>query len=632
LACAAAVAQAGGAAPGAVETRQFRPTPFSGGYLRLDGSDTLEAWKLRAAVDVDYAWKPLVLSDMSPSIQRSRKTTYDLVGHAGGADLTLAIGIGGRFEVGAILPLTVLQLGETVSGAATPGLAGVENPRLGGKVRLIGHGSQGFGLGASALVVLPYGLGGAYIHENALGGEGRLFADFRRGRWGLAASGGYRMRGATQLFNVPLGNELLYAAGAEARVGAGTQLFAELAGATAADHPLASVARSPLELLVGARRQVGGSLGGENRFWLTAAAGPGLAAGYGSPVARALIGLAWSNQPAPRAPAPPAPPPPVEKCPGGAGCPKKAPPPPADRDKDGVLDDADECPDEPEDKDGFEDEDGCPDPDNDKDGILDAADKCPNDPETINGFEDDDGCPDQGPPAVRVGPAEIETLRPVFFDTDRARVRHAFHNILGQVALTLKAHPEIGRCAVEGHTDATGPTDWNQRLSVLRAQAVVEFLVGKGVDRQRLTAIGHGEQVPWESNDTESGRAKNRRVIFHIEGANAEEEQKQAHRQRVRAHNAEVKAKATTKPVETPSEDEPVPSAAPQLPEKAPAPAPAPADPTTRATPRTRATPATTRTLTSTAQRSPAPAIENKPDRAPSLRELLKLPKPSGSP
>ena len=65
-----------------------------------------------------------------------------------------------------------------------------------------------------------------------------------------------------------------------------------------------------------------------------------------------------------------------------------------DRDGDGIKDDVDKCPDDPEDHDDFEDEDGCPDPDNDRDGILDKDDKCPNEPETKNGFEDADGCPD----------------------------------------------------------------------------------------------------------------------------------------------------------------------------------------------------------------------------------------------
>jgi outer membrane protein OmpA-like peptidoglycan-associated protein len=65
-----------------------------------------------------------------------------------------------------------------------------------------------------------------------------------------------------------------------------------------------------------------------------------------------------------------------------------------DRDGDGYKDDQDECPDEPEDFDGFEDEDGCPDPDNDQDGILDVDDRCPNTPEDRDGDQDEDGCPE----------------------------------------------------------------------------------------------------------------------------------------------------------------------------------------------------------------------------------------------
>jgi OmpA-OmpF porin, OOP family len=68
-----------------------------------------------------------------------------------------------------------------------------------------------------------------------------------------------------------------------------------------------------------------------------------------------------------------------------------------DRDGDGLKDDVDKCPDDPEDKDGFEDEDGCPDPDNDRDGILDEDDKCPDIPEDRDGFQDEDGCPEGNP-------------------------------------------------------------------------------------------------------------------------------------------------------------------------------------------------------------------------------------------
>ena len=67
----------------------------------------------------------------------------------------------------------------------------------------------------------------------------------------------------------------------------------------------------------------------------------------------------------------------------------------ADNDGDGAPDGADDCPNEPEDKDGFQDNDGCPERDNDADSVPDASDKCPNEAEDVDGFEDDDGCPDQ---------------------------------------------------------------------------------------------------------------------------------------------------------------------------------------------------------------------------------------------
>src|SRR5262249_17530709 len=67
----------------------------------------------------------------------------------------------------------------------------------------------------------------------------------------------------------------------------------------------------------------------------------------------------------------------------------------ADNDGDGIADADDACPNEPEDKDGFQDGDGCPERDNDNDGVPDAADKCPNEAEDKDGFDDDDGCPDQ---------------------------------------------------------------------------------------------------------------------------------------------------------------------------------------------------------------------------------------------
>jgi large repetitive protein len=90
--------------------------------------------------------------------------------------------------------------------------------------------------------------------------------------------------------------------------------------------------------------------------------------------------------------------------------------PDLDNDGDGLADTDDQCPDDPEDRDGFEDEDGCPERDNDGDGVIDAADRCPDQPEDRDGFEDEDGCPDDDndgdgiPDAADRCPDEPETI------------------------------------------------------------------------------------------------------------------------------------------------------------------------------------------------------------------------------
>jgi outer membrane protein OmpA-like peptidoglycan-associated protein len=193
-----------------------------------------------------------------------------------------------------------------------------------------------------------------------------------------------------------------------------------------------------------------------------------------------------------------------------------------DRDHDGVPDGIDACPDQAEDKDGYEDEDGCPESDNDKDGIPDAVDKCPNEPETINNIEDDDGCPDGAPAgaAAHHGPVPLpEALAPIPFKADRARVRHAFKHSLDEAAAFLKAHPEVGRCGVEGQADVAGPQDWNWLLAKKRAQVVIDEIVKRGVDPKRLVLIEQGDPLPWapQAGPATPGRGGDKQVVFHLE-------------------------------------------------------------------------------------------------------------------
>jgi len=213
-----------------------------------------------------------------------------------------------------------------------------------------------------------------------------------------------------------------------------------------------------------------------------------------------------------------------------------------DTDGDGICDDEDACPTEPEDKDGFQDADGCPDPDNDQDGIPDVSDKCPNDPEDKDGFQDADGCPDPdndgdgildvndkcpnepGPPPdgcpkkynlVVVTKTKIEIKQTIYFDFNKATIKPVSFPLLNEVAQALKDNPQI-KVRVEGHTDSRGADAYNMNLSQKRAESVRTYLIGQAIASDRMEAKGYGKTMPIADNRTEQGRSQNRRVEFII--------------------------------------------------------------------------------------------------------------------
>ncbi|TMQ22267.1 MAG: OmpA family protein [Deltaproteobacteria bacterium] len=199
-------------------------------------------------------------------------------------------------------------------------------------------------------------------------------------------------------------------------------------------------------------------------------------------------------------------------------------PPPPDRDGDGIPDDQDACPDRPEDVDGFEDADGCPDIDNDLDRVLDIADKCPNVPETYNGYEDEDGCPDTVPPDVDALRGTIEGL--IYADGETV-VRDSALPSIRKIAKTMQAHPTI-RVVLVGHTDdreakqlaADGqPADLDSLsadLSRARAEAVKNALAAAGIAPPRIVVEGHGFDEPVADNARPRGRLANRRVEIKL--------------------------------------------------------------------------------------------------------------------
>jgi OOP family OmpA-OmpF porin len=201
------------------------------------------------------------------------------------------------------------------------------------------------------------------------------------------------------------------------------------------------------------------------------------------------------------------------------GCPE------ADNDKDGIPDAADKCANDPEDKDSFQDEDGCPDPDNDGDGVLDAADKCIDQPETKNGYQDEDGCPDEIPQKVKQFTGAIQGIN---FKTGSADLLPTSNKTLDKAVAVLKEYADL-KLQIEGHTDDVplkpkkgSPFQDNKSLSQGRAETVRKYFIDKGIEEGRITAIGFGPDKPavdptgLKGGKLTAARAKNRRVEFTL--------------------------------------------------------------------------------------------------------------------
>jgi outer membrane protein OmpA-like peptidoglycan-associated protein len=222
---------------------------------------------------------------------------------------------------------------------------------------------------------------------------------------------------------------------------------------------------------------------------------------------------------------------PKDECPNEAGvtptgCPIR------DADQDGVLDASDECRDVPgvaptgcpdKDGDGVLDRDdqcidvagiaphGCP-ADSDGDGFIDSQDKCPNEAETKNGFEDDDGCPDQIPEAMKKFTGVIQGIE---FETGKADIRSISAPVLESAAAVLVQYPSL-KVSIVGHSDDVGSRDSNIDLSRRRAESVKNYLIKRGVQPDRIETSGAGPDEPIASNKTRAGRQANRRIEFKI--------------------------------------------------------------------------------------------------------------------
>ena len=193
----------------------------------------------------------------------------------------------------------------------------------------------------------------------------------------------------------------------------------------------------------------------------------------------------------------------LDKCPDTpAGCIVDKDGCPIDSDKDGVIDCMDKCPDTP--AGCIVDKNGCP-IDSDKDGVIDCRDKCPNTP--AGAMVDKDGCMHE----------KITINLNVEFDYDKYDVKDKYRDEIKKVADFMKEFPKT-TAVIAGNTDSKGSNDYNQKLSERRANSVRQYIIKNfDIKASRLTAMGYGETKPVDTNDTDEGRQRNRRVDAVLE-------------------------------------------------------------------------------------------------------------------
>lgn len=344
----------------ALEVDRFHPALDETGFVGVQGTRTPGSER------VHLGWFTTYASALLEAEQNGE--TFTLVDDRVTTHLSAEFGLGGRAAVALVLPAILHQRGVRLS-ADEPKLLPIAlgDPRVGARYRVLGDDADredrhrdGPGLALAAEAALPAGDDDTYAGERATRIETRLLGDFQLLGAGLGASVGWRHRFRRAypvdpaLSDTSLHDEFLFGAGLKLPIPPLYPLVAvaELRGAT----DFASRHTTAIEGDLGARIGLG-------EVVLLATAGTGLTGGIGAPGFRAIIGVWFA-------------------------------PAPDDADADGVLDADDGCPYLPEDRDGFQDHDGCPDPDDDNDLIPDTDDLCPREEALEGRDEDEDGCTD----------------------------------------------------------------------------------------------------------------------------------------------------------------------------------------------------------------------------------------------
>jgi outer membrane protein OmpA-like peptidoglycan-associated protein len=459
-----------------LDGQRFVPSVGPEGTFVVEHPSVPSPWGWTLGLFLNYADDPIVVRDDANNVAARPLHT------ALTADLVGSLGLFGWADLGIGLPLHLLYDGDTYTAGASrlDANPGVGDLRIVPKVALLRRGTlhQHMLVGLAMPISIPTGndeaargAGGWTLHPEV------LFA-YHVGKLGLGFDMGYAWR-SHHAAALPWGDEITLdpyvSFGLTRDLTVRVEMFAEREV-----HTNVGGADFPLEALAGLDYAIGNAD-------LYVGASHGFTDGVGDPVIRIIAGVRYRHD-APR----------------HQGF--------EDSDHDGVPDKDDKCRDEPEDEDGYQDEDGCPEPDNDGDGIPDARDECPD----VPGDAEHDGCPAKT--YVRVENGRIFIFGKVQFRTGSDQIDKRSEPLLYQISEALKENPWVGKLRIDGHTDNVGDPKTNFELSNRRAESVREELIKRGIAPGRLQTKGLGESKPIAPNKSPAGRARNRRVEFIIVG------------------------------------------------------------------------------------------------------------------
>ncbi len=526
------------AAPPAMDAQHFQPHADRTGFYVTQSAQSLGLWQPAFGMWISYAHEPIVYYPGGGG--DPERIVSDLLT----MDLQAALGFGVA-DIAIDMPLHLYMAGDADLGDFSPFTGPAAGDlRVIPKVTFLDPSKRGFGLGLVLPVTFPTGNEDQYAGRSTVTFTPTLALTGHVGIVRIGGNLGYRITRSEQFAQLTAGNAFTFRAAVGVTPHEVIDINAEVYGEARGE-----TRNNPVEWLGGVTLHPATGLG------ITVAGGTAIGHGFTAPDARVVFGVGYAPTPArdtdkdgisDKNDACPEQPedkdqfedqdgcPDVDNdqdgildvddaCPDDAenvngfedqdGCPEDVP----DTDGDGLADDVDQCPKNPEDVDQFEDQDGCPDPDNDGDKILDVNDACPDEPEVLNGVDDEDGCPDEAKAKIDLEKKEIVILEKVYFDLGKATIRSESHPVLDAVVTIMQKYPNIKLVEVQGHTDKQGSDASNKKLSQRRADAVRTYLIKKGIEAERLTAVGYGEERLVDQADTEEAHQKNRRVQFIVE-------------------------------------------------------------------------------------------------------------------